>query len=233
MTNSHDSSPKFEIKHPPQIRRIFAGAVIVVLGVVLFRGFSEAIGLFLILVGVAIGIRQSIGSIFVAIICIAVFALILSLMYSTVSDEYRFGEWLRYRWWLILYPAFIVLMPLFSSLRQTADAWAVLTADYGGGADVMSAQQKYDAVSGYLRLDPEIIFVYATASESGIFVVREDKGHIYFPWTKIKSIRVSGDTTRSADLEIPRRSMLPLRLNIPWLDDFTTLVPTSVQVMGN
>ena len=232
MTNPYDPTHKFEINHPPQTRRIIAGAVVVVIGVVLFRELSEAIGLFLIIAGIAVGIRRSVGPIFVSIICITVFALILFLMYSTVSDEYRFGEWIRYRWWLILYPAYIVLVPLISSLRQTADAWTALTADYGGGAEAMVAKQRFEAASGYLKLDPEMVLVHVTTSESGVFIVREEKGHIFFPWTKIKSIRLSGETIKNADLEVLRSSMLPLEMNIPWLDSFTETIPSSVQVMG-
>jgi hypothetical protein len=232
MSQPQNSNPTIKVKHAPQARRIVAGASVVVVGVVLFRSYSEAIGLFLILVGVAIGIRRSLGPIFVAIYGTAIFALILAVMYSTVSDEYRFEEWLRYKWWVVLYPAFFVLWPLYSSRKQSADAWAILTADYSGEPEALARQRHYPAVNGYLKLDEEMIFVYVSATESGVLIVREDEGNLFFPWEKIKSIRVSGDAVKHADVEISRRSMLPLSLNIPWFDDFTIEIPTTVQVFG-
>ena len=212
--------------------RIVIGAVIFVLGVLLAQHLNELIGVVFVLLGIVIGVPRSIRPIFQILFHGLYAFLFIGLAYAMESGEFgpSFDEWLSDRWWFVVYFTTLVFGSLLLQYRDNANAWQVLKESYESDLEKVGERDRYPTVYGTLMVDAEYFDVNIVASELGIFIARDEHGHVYLPWGRLQKMVFEGSRPRRVKVHISRKLLNPLVLDLPWHEVAMDQIPTHVKV---
>lgn len=226
---------EFEVRHPLWLLRAVLGAALAVLGIIVLRSYSEALGAACLITGLTIGIRGSIGPVLTILFGLLLVALYVGYYYWAVPEKYDYGfdEWASRNWWMFVYFGVLVFGVIASVYQRNTDAWRVLRANYSSGPERIGARGTYPVQSGLLRFDDEFVSVYVIPVEDGLFIAKENEGHIFFPWDRIQEIRMSDSWRDTAIIKIERNNMTPLEFSLPWHSRLSEQVPPNVALVGN
>jgi hypothetical protein len=202
-------------------------------GIIILRSYSEGFGLAAILTGVAIGVRGTFGPILTALFGILYVVVTVTYFYWVLPDDqdYGFGEWFSRNWWMYAYSTVLIFGLIASAYRQNADAWRALRASYSAVPETLGDKDDYSVRSGPLRIDEEHVQVHVIAARDGLLIAKENDGHIFFPWSRVRGIRISDANPNAAHIEVDRVYMPPLRFSMPWDAEFAKSVPSDVRLM--
>ena len=212
--------------------RIVIGALIFVSGILLSQHVNELLGIPLVLIGVVIGVPRT-RVLVVQIIFLALYSSVfIAYFYWAESGEFgpTFAEWLGDKWWFVVYMFVIVFGPLLMQYRHNADAWQVLKENYSSSLEAVGSRDSYPAVSGHLIVDTEYFHTNVVATELGIFITRDDGGHVYLPWDRLRQIVFEGSRPRRTKVHVSRNLMNPLVLDLPWHEDMMREIPQTVKI---
>ena len=223
---------KIHFQHRFQLLRVVLGALVFVVGVLLSQHVNEILGIPLVLLGVLIGIPRSTVLILQIIFLVLYLSVWVGFFYWVESDEFgpSFAEWLRNKWWFVAYIVIMFFGPLLMQYRQNADAWQILKEDYTSNLETIGSRDSYPAVSGQLIVDTEFFDANVVATELGVFITRDDGGHVYLPWDRLRQVVFERSNARRAKVHVSRNLMNPLILDLPWHEDMMRQIPKSVKV---
>lgn len=202
-------------------------------GIIILRTYSEGLGLAAILTGVVIGIRGAFGPVLTALFGILYVVVIVTYFYWMIPDDrdYGFDEWFSRNWWMYAYSAILIFGVLAALHRQNTDAWKALRASYSGVPETLGSNDEYSVRGGVLRIDEEFVQVHVVAVRDGLLIAKENDGHIFFPWSRIREIWISDAEPNTAHIEVNRVNMTPLRFSVPWDGEFSRSVPSDVRLV--
>ena len=132
----------------------------------------------------------------------------------------------------VAYVVALISWQFIAYFRRNESAWTVLRADYSDGLEHIGKMREYASLAGIMTVDEEYISVYVMPVTDGIVIFRENDGHIFFPWTRVREIRILDHKPNTAVAEIERSTGLPLRIEIPWADQFSKSTPSGVNLVG-
>lgn len=219
------------IRQPPQSRRIIIGAGLFVLGIILVRSYSEGLGAVFLLTGLIVGIRGAVGPILTFFWVLAFVGLFVGWAYWIVpeSQDYGFSDWARQNWWLFIYVSILVITPITGRYRNTEDSWKALRASYSGEPDGFGDRAEYPTLAGIMKIDDELFSIHVIVIQDGILITREDDGHLFFPWSRIRELRWVDHRRRGMQVEVERKTTIPLRLRLPWNERLSSKIPKTVR----
>jgi hypothetical protein len=222
-----------KIRRPFWLVRAVIGATVVVSGIIILRTYSEGLGAAVILTGVVIGVRGTFGPIVTALFGILYVVLSVTYFYWMIPDDYDYGfnEWFSENWWMYAYSTVLIFGILASLYRQNADAWKALRASYSAVPETLSDKDSYSVRSGLLRVDEEFVHVHVIATRDGLLIAKENDGHIFFPWSRIREITISDSKPSSAHIQVDRVNMIPLQFDLPWDAELSKSVPSDVRLV--
>ena len=223
---------KIQIQRRFPLLRVVLGALIFVSGVLLSQHVNELLGIPFVLLGVLIGIPRSTVLILQVVFLVLYLSIWVGYFYWAESGEFgpSFAEWLSDKWWFVLYIAVVFFGPLVVQYQHNADAWQVLEENYTSSLEKIGSRDTYPAVSGQLIVDTEFFEASVVATELGIFISRDDGGHVYLPWDRLRQIVFEGSKPRRTKVHVSRNLMNPLVLDLPWHEDMMRQIPQTVKV---
>lgn len=225
---------KIQTKQPLSTKRILIGAGLTVLGILLLSRSQELLGVICLLVGLMIGVRGSSGPVITFIAVAIQFSLVILFLFWTEphTDGWTFDEWASEHWMkMVLYGGFLAWGIASYYMTQESN-WKALYADYSDVPNWNPKSRQYPMMEGLLRVDEEMISISSITTEMGIVLSRNGGESLFFPWSKVKEIRVLDQANYRANMDIHRKTSIPLRLEIPWSEDFKEWVPADVQTYG-
>jgi hypothetical protein len=223
---------KIEIQRSFPLTRVALGAAIFVSGVLLYEHVNELLGLLLVLVGVVVGVPRATGLILQILFLVLYLSIWIGYFYWAESGEFgpSLDEWLSDKWWFVVYMAGLVFGPLIFQYRANADAWQTLRESSSSDLESVGSRDAYPAVSGMLIVDTEYFDANVVCTELGIFVTRDDGGHVYLPWDRVQRIVFEEFKPRRAKVHFSRKLMNLLVLDLPWHEDMMGEIPRHVKV---
>ena len=221
---------KIKVQRSFPLFRVLIGAIVFVTGVLLSEHSSELFGILVVLLGVMIGLPKSAGPILQILVAGLYISAWVGYFYWAESGEFgpTFNEWLGDQWWIVVYMAALVFGPMLLQHRDNTDAWTTLKESYTSDLENIGSRNSYPASSGLLKVDSEFFDVNVIATELGIFVSRDDGGHVYLPWDRVRRIIFEGSRPRRAKVHFSRALMNPLILDLPWHEDLIKEIPQHV-----
>lgn len=196
---------------------------------------QRRIWLGLTLTGIVIGVRGTFGPIVTALISLLYVFVTVTYFYWMVPEYYDYGfdEWFSRNWWMYAFSGVLVFGLIASAYRRNSDTWNALRASYSAGPETFGDKDEYPARRGLLRIDEEAVEVHVFSGQEGLFIAKENEGHIFFPWSRLREIRISDAKPNTANIEVDRKNMTPLRMSLPWDSRFSKEVPTDVPLIGH
>lgn len=223
---------KILIRRKFPIVRVSLGALTFVAGLLVSANVSELPGFLLILLGISLGLpRSPVFALQVAFLVLYFFA-IVACMYWFESGEFgpSFADWLSDKWLSLALMSVACFGPFMMQHQQNTDAWRILQEEYSSSLESVGASDSYPAAAGNLIVDTEHFDGTVVATELGIFITREDGGHVYLPWDRLAHLVFEGSKPRRAKAHISRNLMNPLVLNLPWHEHMMRQIPKSLKV---
>ncbi len=224
---------KIETQRRFPLTRVVLGATVFVFGVLLSEHLNMLLGIVFVLLGMVIGAPRYRGLILQTLFLVLYLSTSwIGYFYAVESGESgpTLGEWLSDRWWFVVLIATIFLGPFLARYRNNADAWRTLKESYSSDLDSIGARETYPTISGRLVVDTEYFDADVVTSELGIFITRDDGGHVCLPWHRLQRIVFEGSKPRRTKVDLSRNLMNPLVLDLPWHEDMTKEIPQHVKV---
>lgn len=230
-----ESRVEIRVQRKMGFGRLVAGATISALGFYLLTLGRELSGLALVVLGFVISFPRSLGAVVTTILLMVYAAVWVGVSYwvSNLRDDVPFGSWLIDNKFFVLYAVALMAFHFGSYFFHNRSMWSTLLEDYGEPPADFPTELSADAVDGLLWMDEdERIDVAAIATDAALILTREKEGSIFFAWDRIRQIRVRDESPHIADIEIIRRTPVPLRLGIPWSKKLAKNVPVGVEIIG-
>jgi hypothetical protein len=225
---------KLQVKQPLPLKRILIGAGITVLGILFLSRSQEMLGLICLLAGLMIGVRGSSGPVIVFIFVAIQFSLVILFMFwaQTHGKGWTFDEWASEHWMYMAVYGGMLALAIASQYLIQESSWDALHTDFSDVPDWTPKFQEYPMMEGMLCVDEEMFDISSITTELGVILSRNGGESLFFPWEKVKEIRVLDQANYRATLDIHRRTTIPLRLEIPWSEDFKKWIPSDIQTFG-
>lgn len=225
---------KVRLKVPLSAKRVFIGALLAALGILLVLANRYVIGGAIIMTGLVVGIRGSYQAIYLAFAFALSFSLFLGFFYwmETANDTRTFAEWSDDSVAKYVILGVYLLVIFVTVLLDNASSWRVLERDYSEIGDWKARYTAYPVRTGALGVYGDLFSVSVVATEAGMLISKSDRDCLFFDWTKVESIRIPTQAPHTAEISIVRKTPLPLKMTIPWDDRFFDHVPDRLRTLA-
>ena len=139
---------------------------------------------------------------------------------STLNSNEGFVDWFKGNWIIVSIRSAIIAGVFWWYLGTRETVWDAMYADYSTAPDFGPQSRKYPTVPGIMKVDEEEFEISTTPTEAGLVLSRPSGDSLFFPWLKIREIRVKNESGDLAMVQIRRRVTIPLELEIPWKPEF-------------
>lgn len=170
-----------------------------------------------------------VGSTILSAAIVIALVVFIDYWFSTLDSDESFSGWLREDWIAVSIRSAIVvaIVGWYFGTRKTV--WDAMYADYSTAPDFDFQTTAYPSASGIMIVDDEQFEILTTTTEAGLVLSRPSGESLFFPWLKIKEIRVKNESGTLATVQIRRRVTIPLELELPWKPEFRNDVGPDVQ----
>jgi len=181
-----------------------------------------------------IGVRGSSGPVMMFVAVTIQFSLVIlfSFWMQPHTEGWMFDEWASEHWMEMAVYGGIMAWGIASHYVTKESNWKALYMDYSDVPDWAPESQKYPMQEGFLYVDEEMIGISSIITELGIVLSRSGGESLFFSWERVKEIRVLDQAHYRANLDIHRKTPIPLSLEIPWSEDFKKWIPPDIQTYG-
>lgn len=139
---------------------------------------------------------------------------------STRTTNEGFLNWFKENWVIVSVRSALIFGAVVWYLGTRKTVWDAMYADYSAAPKLGAQSTKYPTVSGIMKVDEEEFEISTTPTEAGLMLSAPSGESLFFPWLKVKEIRVKNKSGDLATLQVRRRITIPLELEIPWDPDF-------------
>ena len=211
---------------------MIVGGAISALGFYFLTQQAELLGLICVIAGFVIGFPRSLGLVAGTLFIVTYACIWIAAAYWVSSGQFDepFDTWFSENSWHIFVWLALLVIQFCVPIVRSQSAWKWLVKDYGQPPENLPREFSLAAIDGFLFVDEEVIDVSAVTSDLALILTREKAGSLFFPWDKVKEVRVRNETPHIADIEVLRRTPVPLRMGIPWAKELAKNVPDSVRV---
>jgi len=166
--------------------------------------------------------------IFAAAIFIAL-SILVDFWFSTRGSTVGFVDWLKDDWLGVSIRSAVILGVVWWYIGTRQTVWDAMYADYSTAPSFRPESDSYPTVSGIMKVDEEEFEISTTPTEAGLVLSRPSGESLFFPWMKVKEIRVKNKSGSLALVQIRRRTTIPLELEVPWDPAFRDDLAEDVQ----
>lgn len=148
---------------------------------------------------------------------------------STRAGDVTLLRWIKEDWLATSTRATLAAGAIVWFLIGRKTIWDALYADYSNASEFKFRSSEYPTTSGIMKVDDDEFEISTTPTEVGLVLSRPTGSSLFFPWAKVKEIRVLDQSTDLAHLQVQRRATVPLEIEIPWDLEFRDTIPTEVK----
>ena len=153
--------------------------------------------------------------VFAAVVVIAL-STFVDFWFSTRGSNVSFVDWFKGDWLDVCIRSAIIIGVSWWFLGTRQTVWDAMYADYSTAPAFQFESDSYPTVSGVMKVDEEEFEICTAPTEAGLVLARPSGESLFFPWLKVKEIRVKNASGDLATVQIRRRSTIPLELEVPW-----------------
>lgn len=158
-----------------------------------------------------------------------VLSVLVDFWFSTRGSDESFFDWLKNDWIVVCIRSAVILGVVWWFLGARQTVWDAMYKDYSTAPAFRLESDSYPTVSGIMKVDEEEFDISTTPTEAGLVLSRPGGESLFFPWMKVKEIRVKNRSGSLAMVQIRRRTAIPLELEVPWDPAFHDAIGENVK----